>query len=74
MGGFKARNTLAVLTAFLGMTHGRGLLTGPTQETSNQGTCGLPSCGKPANRGGYCSAEHCRTARQLDRKKRGYNR
>lgn len=50
---------------------------GPTRrtvETPDRGTCGLPSCSKPANRGGYCSAEHCREARELDRKARGFTR
>jgi hypothetical protein len=27
--------------------------------------CGLPSCNKIANRGGYCSAEHCKEHRTI---------
>ena len=64
---------VAVLAASLAMPWERPVQARRRSvEPRNQGSCSLPGCDKPANRGGYCCADHCDEARTLDRKKRGY--
>jgi len=46
----------------------------PTVRGQDRGTCSLPGCGNPANRGGYCCAEHCKQHREMDREKRGFGK
>jgi hypothetical protein len=65
--------SLAAVYAALGGIEGAWDRGTSTVETPLR-RCALPGCDKPANRGGYCCAEHCREARELDRKARGFTR
>lgn len=44
--------------------------TAPQRAPTVHPRCGLPGCDQPANRGGYCSAEHCRQMKERDQQKR----
>jgi len=63
----------ASLAAILGGDESAWGPRGSTVKPQDRGTCGLSGCDKPANRGGYCCAEHCHEARDLDRKARGFS-
>lgn len=60
----------AVLAASLAMPWERPVTRKRTVEPRRQELCSLPGCDKPANRGGYCCAEHCHEARRIDRERR----